>query len=220
MLLQTIVISAITTALLSPAITAAFTRLFGDWLVEKIRQKYAKELEAFKSTLQQQQQVIDALTTRALYVSRAQFDTEFTAMKEVSQQLAKVMLAFRKIHSLDVGEELEEAELIDAARILTQETKLYLEKLTEWAVFLEPPIFDEFNRCYEGANEEGKRLQGHNLFHTDQQLNVRHFTTSYSNASQKVRDRIKLLSALPGLGSESSSAAKAFVPIQRGSDPE
>lgn len=205
MTLKTIIVSVLTCAVATPALMQLFTRLFGDWLAERVRQKYAKDLESFKNTLQQQQKILDSLTTRALHVSRTQFDTEFTAMKEVSQQLAKVVLAFRKIHPIDVGEELTEAERIEVTKTLGQETNRFLEKLTEWAVFLEPPIFDDFDRCYAGANEEFKRLEGHNGFHTDEVLNIRHFTNSYSNVSQKVRDRIKQLSALPSLSQETST---------------
>jgi len=71
--------------------------------VERIKKNYNKELEEFRDKLQQQQKTIQFLTDKALYVTRAQFDTEFTAIKEVSQRLGKVMLAFKKIHPIRCG---------------------------------------------------------------------------------------------------------------------
>jgi|ERR1043166_3912833 hypothetical protein len=195
---QLIAVSVITSIVTTQASLQLFPRILGDWWMERIKKNYNKELEEFRDKLQQQQKAIQSLTDKALYVTRAQFDTEFAAIKEVSQRLGKVMLAFKKIHPLDACEELDEAELAQAVDALEEACSIFLDKLTEWAVFLEPNMFDEFGRCYDGAHEEWKRLSGHNQFHTDEAINVRHFTISYSNACQKVRDRIKMLAALPG----------------------
>src|SRR6185437_15630865 len=127
--LQTIAVSAITSIFVTPATLELFPKLFGGWWIERVKKNYNKELEEFRGKLQQQQKAIDSLTTRALYVSRTQFDTEFTAMKEVSQQLGKLMLAFRRIHPVDVGEDLDEAELLEAANTLRVESRAFLEKL-------------------------------------------------------------------------------------------
>jgi hypothetical protein len=196
---QPIAVSMITSIVTTQASLQLFPRILGDWWMERIKRNYNKELEEFRDKLQQQQKTIQSLTDRALYVTRAQFDTEFAAIKEVSQQLGRVMLAFKKIHPINAGEELDDTELTQAVDTLGEACSIFLHKLTEWAVFLEPDMFDELSRCYDGAHEEWKRLKGHNQFHTDEAINVRRFTISYSNACQKVRDRIKMLAALPGL---------------------
>src|SRR5579864_1558597 len=82
---QLIAVSVITSIITTQASLQLFPRILGDWWMERIKKNYNKELEEFRDKLQQQQKTIQSLTDKALYVTRAQFDTEFTAIKEVSQ---------------------------------------------------------------------------------------------------------------------------------------
>ena|SRR5215472_16265213 len=74
----------------------------------------------------------------------------------------------------------------------------YLAKLEEWGVFLEPRLYDEFERCHIAAEAELKRVKGNNPNDKDKALNTKYFWSSYRQACQQIRDRIQSLAVLPG----------------------
>ena len=65
------------------AAVAASLRPMKDRWMESVKASYAKDLEVFKDSLLQEQRRIQALVERSIFVTRAQFDTEFNAMKDI-----------------------------------------------------------------------------------------------------------------------------------------
>ena len=90
-------------------------------------------------------------------------------------------------------------ERAQSIRRLEEVNEKYLAKLEEWGVFLKPTLYDEFERCHMGADEELKRLNSDSQQKEDRALNAQCFWRSCSQACQKVRDRIKSLAVLPGM---------------------
>lgn len=174
------------------------SKFLGDaWLgrmLEKEKAKYAKEIESLKSGFAQELEHYRAQLDRSIFVTRAHFETEFTAMKEVMQRLSDVKVLWLKLHPVQFGR--SDVDLYDGIESLRKASEAFHEKLEEWAVFIEVEIYDEFNRCYMGADEEWRRLKAGNEKDDPAEI-VSHFWTAYRNACQKVRDRIKNLAVMP-----------------------
>jgi molybdopterin converting factor small subunit len=167
------------------------------WL-EKRKAEWNKELEAFKDSLAVQQKRLQVQLDSSLFVTRAHFEVELNAMREVHQCLAEVKLAFRALNPLSSSDEKHDEErpqLIETLRIATAR---YLAKFEEWGAFLDTSLYDSFERCYYGADEECKRLSSTVISDGDKVLIHRQFFDNYRAACQGIRDRLKNLAILPG----------------------
>jgi hypothetical protein len=177
------------------------SRYLGDkWLghiLEKEKAEYAKQLAMLTAGFSQELEHYRAQLDRSIFVSRTHFETEYTAMKEVSQCLSEVKVTFLRLHPIEAGTELIDAERTQGIASLETATSKYHEKLEEWAVFLEPALYDEFEHCYAGADAELKRLRTNSEKEPDRAGTVNYFWKSYRQASQMVRDRIKNLAVIP-----------------------
>lgn len=76
------------------------SRWLGAMWLEKQKARYNKELEEFKDGFQKEQKRVQAAIDRHVFVTRAQFDTEFNAMKEVFKGLAELMLAINAVRPM------------------------------------------------------------------------------------------------------------------------
>ena len=181
-------------------IVLGLSRWLGDvWLgrlLEKEKAKYAEAIEKLKAAIAQELERYRAQLDRSVFVTRAHFETEFTAMKEVSQCLSEVKVAFRSLHPIDAAVKITDAERTERINWLARANNKYLEKLEEWAVFLEPSLYSEFEHAYVAANDEWRRLKT-NAEEPDRAGTVRYFWKSYQQACQLVRDRIKSLAVMP-----------------------
>jgi hypothetical protein len=131
-----------------------------------------------------------------VFVTHAHFETEYSAMKEVSQRLAEVKIAVLTLHPADAREKMSPTERTQRIAELKDASETYRAKLQERAVFIEPHLYDKFEHCYIGAHVELKRLQASTSW-PENQLNVEYFWRSYGEACQAVRDRIQSLAVLP-----------------------
>jgi len=174
------------------------SRFLGDLWLEKQKSQYSKELEGFRDSLHKAQAQMQAEIDRSVFVTRAHFETEFLAMKEVSQCLAEVKIAYLSLNPVDRSIRIGGEERTQNIARLSAANNKYLEKLQAWAVFLEPTLYDEFERCNVGADEELKRLRANRSDDgKEKALNAEYFWHAYRNACQEVRDRIKSLAVLP-----------------------
>lgn len=167
------------------------------WL-ERTKAKWNKELEAFKDKLNTDQRRYQAQLDRSIFVSRAHFDTEFQAIKEVHQCLSEVKIPFRSLQPINAAKVLTADESAELVTRLQDANNRFLAKLEEWGVFLEPALYDEFERCYHGADhfleiypKRGPEME------RDYATTNEHFWKSYKEACQKARDRIAKLAVLP-----------------------
>jgi hypothetical protein len=89
------------------AFVSVTSRFFGDYwfgkLLAKQKAEYDREIEKQKAGFAQGLEHYRALLDRSIFVTRAHFETEFTAMKEVSQRLSEVKIAFGRFHPKQVA---------------------------------------------------------------------------------------------------------------------
>jgi hypothetical protein len=131
---------AVSGALCAPIAVAGLARRFGDYwlgrLLEKEKTKYAKEMEHMKANFSQELERYRPQLDRSIFVTRAHFETEFTAMKEISQQLSQVKISFLKLHPIEYGPEMTDAERVQNVESLDRAIERFHEKLQDWTVLL------------------------------------------------------------------------------------
>ncbi|MGD0548629.1 MAG: hypothetical protein ABR991_12475 [Terracidiphilus sp.] len=173
-------------------------RYGGDFWLARTKAKWDKELEEFKGFLNTEQRRYQAQLDRSIFVSRAHFDTEFQAIKEVHQCLSEVKIPFRSLFPISATVVVTDAQSADLIERLQQASNRFIAKLEEWGVFLEPSQYDELKRCNDAIEHflEVFPRQGSEM-ERDYGITRRHFWDSYSAACQKARDRIEKLAVLP-----------------------
>lgn len=178
--------------------SAALLRFGGDFLLERQKSRWNRELEALKDSLSKEQQKYQAHLDRSIFVTRTHFDTEFLAMKEVHQRLAEVKIEFGRLFPIEERGVLRDDEWSEIVGCLRAASRNYLNKLEEWGVFLDPDLYDDFRRCWDAADHAAKIPRRGFEYDRDWAITREHFKTHYSTACQHVRDRIKNLAILPG----------------------
>jgi hypothetical protein len=173
-------------------------RYGGDFFLEHTKAKWNRELEAFKDKLNAEQRRYQAQLDRSIFVSRAHFDTEFQAIKEVHQCLSEVKIPFRNLNPLNSATVPFGQESADLVMRLQGANNRFLAKLEEWGVFLEPTQYDELKRCYDAAEHFAEIFprRGPEM-ERDYSTTSQHFWDSYRAACQSARDRIAKLAVLP-----------------------
>lgn len=177
------------------------SRLFrygSDFLLERTKAKWNRELEAFKDRLNTEQRRYQAQLDRSIFMSRAHFDTEFQAIKEVHRCLSEVKVPFRNLFPINAATVLTGAQPADWITRLEDANNIFLAKLEEWGVFLEVAQYDEFKRCHDAVEHFLERYptRGPEI-ERDYVTTRNHFWDSYRAACQKARDRIEKLAVLP-----------------------
>lgn len=164
----------------------------------RLEAKWNKDLEVFKDSLNAQQKRLQTQLDSSLFVTRAHFEVELNAMREVHQRLAEVKIAFQALHPTSLRDQKNEEEKAEQVETLRASTEAYFAKLAEWGAFLEISLYDSFERCYYGADEEWKRLSNPASFDRDGASNYKQFFDNHREACQGIRDRLKKLAILPG----------------------
>jgi hypothetical protein len=81
------------------------SKYLGDrWLghvLEKEKAEYAKQLAKLTAGFTQELEHYRAQLDRSVFVTRTHFETEYSAMKEVSQCLSEVKVNFLKLHPIE-----------------------------------------------------------------------------------------------------------------------
>jgi hypothetical protein len=194
----TVVWSVVVSVVASVGGVAALVRFGGDFWLAKTKAKWDKELEAFKDKLNAAQRRYQAQVDRSIFISRAHFETEFQAIKEVHQCLSEVKIPFRSLFPTSASAMVTDGQSAELFERLQQANTKFIAKLEEWGVFLEPAQYDEFKRCNDAIEHflEIYPKRGPELDH-DYSITRKHFWDSYKAACQKARDRIATLAVLP-----------------------
>ena len=177
---------------------AALFKFLSKAALGRVESKWNKDLEAFKDSLNAQQKRLQTQLDNSLFVTRAHFEVELNAMREVHQRLAAVKVAFQALHPTSVRDQKHEEAKADQVEKLRASTEAYSAKLAEWGAFLDISLYDSFERCYYGADEEWKRLSDPASLDCNGALNCKQFFDNYRASCQGIRDRLKKLAILPG----------------------
>jgi hypothetical protein len=187
------------------------SRFLGNLWLEKQKARYSIELEEFKNQLLKELKRIQAEIDSSVFVTRAHFETEFSAMKDIFKALAEVKMALGTFRTYEAprGDERVDPAIVahfpeNLAR-LQEADRTLVSKMEELGAFYLPVLYDEVNRCHIAAEFEIRRLQylqvaeiRNRLMTDDGIANHNQFGQCYSRASQVIRDRLSKLAVLPG----------------------
>jgi hypothetical protein len=186
------------------------SRWLGAMWLEKQKARYSKELEEFKDGLQREQKRIQAGIDRHVWVTRAQFDTEFNAMKEVFKGLAELMLAINAVRPMfstsPRGESKDHKKERLFERLETAKTA-YNQVIgvpSALSPFYPEDLYFAIQSCLQKAHIEILSVETsneHEIFETgwfqQGETNRQDFMTSYQIVSKLMRNRIETLAVLP-----------------------
>ncbi|HEV7674577.1 MAG TPA: hypothetical protein VGQ12_08605 [Candidatus Angelobacter sp.] len=192
------------------AIVFGLSKWLASMWLEKQKARYSKELEEFKDGLQREQKRIQAGIDRHVWVTRAQFDTEFNAMKEVFKGLAELMLAINAVRPMfstspkgeDKAEKIKRMfERLGAAMTAYDQVIGVPAALSP---FFPEDLYLAIQDCLQKANIEILSVQTsneHEVFETEWfqegERNRRDFMIAYQTVSRLIRKRIETLAVLP-----------------------
>ncbi|MGA2694953.1 MAG: hypothetical protein ABSE92_02765 [Terriglobales bacterium] len=198
-------------------ILVAVSRWFGSfWLgraMEADRARYAKQLEELRSSYARELEFYKTQLERSVLITRAQFQTEFRAMKQVFQKLSQVRLRMASLRpSIDVtggGANAEERKLKRFER-LQEDFNGFLSAYNELVAVVEDfspfypiEVYRQLNECLAAAMAEqfDIKLEGldalsHAGFNQGK-LNMDRFLAAYNKVSELIRDRISHLAIVP-----------------------
>lgn len=171
-----------------------------------LTEKLAPLEHAFQSSQKQAQAEID----RSVFVTRAHFETEFEAMKDIFSSLSDVRLAIngvRPMFSLEPADESEEERLKRLSErlktLMVSHDKLLVISEAK-APFYTEELYASVEKCLRAtameinsireAGKDALRISGY----LNAQKNNREFSEGYFKSVIIIRNRISKLAILPG----------------------
>jgi hypothetical protein len=165
-----------------------------------------KELEKYRDALEQRRKKVETDLGQRTYVSKAQFDTEFTAMKEIFAALGKLRVSFNALRPFidwvpideDARLKLVSARLSHFAPLLNA----FVTTVESAFPFVPDNIYEQLQICMAAGLTEMKDIE-----HTGAKAlspngyseglkQSEQFTKAYFAAAKLVRERLKQLSEI------------------------
>jgi uncharacterized coiled-coil protein SlyX len=210
----------LTGALGGSAAVAGMSKYLGERWLEKLKAKhsdelekqkaeYAKTLEELKSSLTGQQKKMQAEIDRSVFVTRAHFDAEFTALQKLFENLAEVKITLNGVRPVTnyvpvAGETMEQKlQRLDVPYQALKIAYNTLITLNEYRIpFIPEEIYQGVNKCSEAARAEIHQVTVDSQpftvpWYTQGRLNQDHFHVEYQTVVALIRDRISKLAILP-----------------------
>jgi hypothetical protein len=166
-----------------------------------------RELEAYKDVLEQKRQRVEAELGHSVYVTQTQFDTEFSALKNIFAALAKTRLTFNSI-APDVGIYIEDEHerLENLSGRLTQfihNTNALTDTAESLYPFVPEEIYEHIHECIKRAQIEilHIRTSGPKTFsmewNEDRAKQRDKFNEHYYQAVKLSREHFKRMTIVP-----------------------
>jgi hypothetical protein len=214
--LVTSLLSGATAGAIVSAIWGHISKLLLQKREEKSKERLASleaELKAnfakIESDLRLSQNLLQAKIDRSVFVTKAHFDTEFEAMKQVFGLLAKVSLYINGLRPMvgispksETYQEMRE-RLEDRRRTLGTAYDALLNEAEAKLPFYSAELYDAVEECQRAAWSEFNSIQTSGDPLEDEGLeegerNRARFSKGYRRAAEIIRDRISRLAILPG----------------------
>jgi len=199
--------SLLTGALGGTAIVLGLSRWLGNVWLEKQKAQYNKELEEFKNGLLEQQKRIQAKIDSSVFVTRAHFETEFAAMRELFSYLADVRLTMntlRPTYGFSTGTKEEQLKLLsERYQIFSEAYNKLLKHQESLSPFYSTELYRASEKCVQAANLElvqvftGNPLAFSQDWYKEGRENQKAFMQGYTETSVIIRDRLSKLAVLP-----------------------
>jgi hypothetical protein len=178
--------------------------------LEEFKAKQYRQLEAFKDILEKEQKRVQARIDHSVLVTRAQFETEFAAMKELFKHLSltRLLLAgIRPSSELSPPNETPDDRLKRLFRRVDELGDAYntlITQMEETSPFYPEDVYYAVEECAKIMRWEmtqirtGNREETFNpAWYRDGGDNYEKFMKRYHDVGRLIRDRISHLSILP-----------------------
>jgi hypothetical protein len=153
----------VTSLTASGLLSAAVVKGLGDRWMARYRSKLDKELEAYRDTLEKKRKWIEAELGHRTYVTKAQFDTEFNAVKDCFAALGRLRLSFNALRPyLDWRPQGESEKLNLVVRRLSDLKERYnpfVDTYQSVYPFVPEDIYEHFESCAKAALLELKHVE-------------------------------------------------------------
>jgi hypothetical protein len=168
-------------------------------------------LATLEDKFERSQRLGQAAIDRSVFVTRAHFETEFEAMKEVFSCLSQVKLTMNSIRPFYSINEIAESDQSKQTRLLSrlEALKVAYNKLLNESEAKEPfytaELYAAIQECLGAASMEINDVLLHGLDallptgHIEGGKNRERFSSGYRKAAAAIRDRISRLAILPSL---------------------
>jgi hypothetical protein len=193
----------------SSAIVLLIATTLKERWIERVRAGYAKELEGVKDLLLREQKALQARVDRSVFVSKAQFDAEFNAMRDIFRYATETSLAIDHLRpnteispANQNAEERTRALMERVASCIVAFNRFSLE-LSVLSPFYPESLFIELSQCREHAAIEIAEIQtgGDSTFslawYREGKENRKKFSAHYLAAGKIIRSRLDQLSVVP-----------------------
>ena len=175
--------------------------------LEGLKAHYSEDLEAFRNKVQQEQKRLQAEIDKSVFVTRAHFETEFAAMKELFSYLADVQLTMNALRpTIDIKPTKKDEKLAELRELYGKFSIAYnqLLKHTEaLSPFYPPELYAAVDECLKAASAElmQVKLGGDSTFgqewYQEGIKNRQEFGHGYEKVSSIIRERVAKLTVLP-----------------------
>jgi hypothetical protein len=160
---RTVLTSLVASGVVSTGVVLGLARYLGDRWMVRYKAGYDEELEAYKDTLERRRKKIEAELGHRIYVGRAQFDTEFNALKDCFAALGRLRLAFNGLRPmLDwVSDDEQEKMKILASRLshFRERYNPLVDAAASVYPFVPEDIYAEFEKCMKAALLEIRHIE-------------------------------------------------------------
>lgn len=180
----------------------ALPKILGDWWLEKVKTAHAKQLESLKASIEQ-----------STFVTRAHFETEFAAMKDMFKYLSEVRFAINelrpalRVEPLEQPDDAKRSRLGDRLGKLTQAHDVLLNQTESLSPFYPPDLHQALRKCIKASHNEVTDVMtsdspGHDQtfsagWYKQGRINREEFQAAYDEVAKIIRDRLATLAVLP-----------------------
>jgi hypothetical protein len=192
------------------SVISAIWNHFSKRSLQQQQEGFTKKLATLEHDFQRSQSRVQAEIDRSVFVTRAHFETEFEAMKDVFSCLSETRLAIngvRPMISLEPADETETEKferLSERLKALMIANDKLLATFEKKAPFYTEELYEAVDKCYRAARMEtdsirasGKDALRHDGYSQGRQNQVK-FSEGYVNSVTIIRNRISKLAILPG----------------------
>jgi hypothetical protein len=192
------------------AVISAIWNYFSKLSLQRNQASSAEKLAKVEHSLEGLQRKAQAEIDRSVFVTRAHFETEFEAMKDIFNSLSEVRLAMNAIRPMMAIEPADETQdeklkrLSERFRTFIIATDKLLNTSESKAPFYSEELYESASDCWRAASMEINSIKqaGPDSLRIDgylqSQKNKDKFSEGYFKSIKIIRNRISELAILPG----------------------
>ena len=193
---STFIVSLVGSGATAWAVVKGLSGHLADRWLTKYKADLDRDMESYKDTLERRRRRIDAELGHNIYVGKAQFDTEYNALKDCFVALGKLRLAFNTVRPMVDWTPSEEA-FENRIQCMKERYNLFVDLPESLYPFIPEEIYEQFVICSKAALLEIKHIEadfGKALSTSGYLEAFKHqeaFSGAYFKAAGMVRERFK-----------------------------